>query len=132
MEGGGPGAVTSAAPRRHARLQRRVPGSGLSPGCVGSEPPHFPFPFEFASRKMSRRPVACNAGFLPPGSHGVLKSLLETPMKLPLHHEGLCLCVTEATADPNRVCAAGSRPQTCVSPAVESLSGQVRARCVIL
>ncbi|XP_028991055.1 HLF transcription factor, PAR bZIP family member b isoform X2 [Betta splendens] len=37
--------------------------------------------------RMSRQPVPCNPGFLPPGSHGVLKSLLETPLKLPLHHE---------------------------------------------
>ncbi|XP_029313073.1 hepatic leukemia factor-like isoform X2 [Cottoperca gobio] len=35
--------------------------------------------------KMSRHP---NAGFLPPpATHGVLKSLLETPVKLPLQHE---------------------------------------------
>lgn len=33
--------------------------------------------------KMSRHP-----GFLPPATHGVLKSLLENPVKLPLHHEG--------------------------------------------
>ncbi|XP_072229867.1 HLF transcription factor, PAR bZIP family member b isoform X2 [Leuresthes tenuis] len=32
--------------------------------------------------KMSRHP-----GFLRPATHGVLKSLLENPMKLPLHHE---------------------------------------------
>ncbi|KAM4525589.1 HLF transcription factor, PAR bZIP family member b isoform 1-T1 [Odontesthes bonariensis] len=32
--------------------------------------------------KMSRHP-----GFLRPAAHGVLKSLLENPMKLPLHHE---------------------------------------------
>ncbi|KAM3860170.1 HLF transcription factor, PAR bZIP family member b [Diretmus argenteus] len=35
--------------------------------------------------KMSRHPV--NPSFLPPATHGVLKSLLENPMKLPLHHE---------------------------------------------
>ncbi|XP_070846833.1 HLF transcription factor, PAR bZIP family member b isoform X1 [Chaetodon auriga] len=35
--------------------------------------------------KMSRHPL--NPGFLPPATHGVLKSLLENPMKLPLHHE---------------------------------------------
>lgn len=41
--------------------------------------------------KMSRHPVPLNPGFLPPATHGVLKSLLENPMKLPLHHEGeLC------------------------------------------
>uniref|UniRef100_A0A8C2X290 HLF transcription factor, PAR bZIP family member n=1 Tax=Cyclopterus lumpus TaxID=8103 RepID=A0A8C2X290_CYCLU len=33
--------------------------------------------------KMSRHPVQ----FVPAATHGVLKSLLETPMKLPLHHE---------------------------------------------
>uniref|UniRef100_A0A8C2XAD9 HLF transcription factor, PAR bZIP family member n=1 Tax=Cyclopterus lumpus TaxID=8103 RepID=A0A8C2XAD9_CYCLU len=33
---------------------------------------------------MSRHPVQ----FVPAATHGVLKSLLETPMKLPLHHEG--------------------------------------------
>lgn len=33
--------------------------------------------------KMSRPP-----GFLPAAAHGVLKSLLENPLKLPLHHEG--------------------------------------------
>ncbi|KAM9424894.1 HLF transcription factor, PAR bZIP family member b isoform 2-T2 [Pholidichthys leucotaenia] len=31
--------------------------------------------------------VPLTPGFLPPGTHGVLKSLLENPMKLPLHHE---------------------------------------------
>ncbi|XP_029102797.1 HLF transcription factor, PAR bZIP family member b isoform X1 [Scleropages formosus] len=35
--------------------------------------------------KMSR-PLPINPTFLPP-THGVLKSLLENPMKLPLHHE---------------------------------------------
>lgn len=35
--------------------------------------------------KMCRHPL--NPGFLPPPTHGVLKSLLENPMKLPLHHE---------------------------------------------
>ncbi|XP_069016012.1 HLF transcription factor, PAR bZIP family member b isoform X2 [Embiotoca jacksoni] len=34
---------------------------------------------------MSRH--ALNPSFLPPATHGVLKSLLENPMKLPLHHE---------------------------------------------
>ncbi|XP_075891200.1 hepatic leukemia factor-like isoform X2 [Nelusetta ayraudi] len=39
--------------------------------------------------KMSRHPVPLTpAGFLPPATHGVLKSLLENPVKLPLHHEG--------------------------------------------
>lgn len=38
--------------------------------------------------KMSRHPVPCNPSFLPAATHGVLKSLLENPMKLPLHHEG--------------------------------------------
>lgn len=33
------------------------------------------------------RPVTMNPTFLPP-AHGVLKSLLENPMKLPLRHEG--------------------------------------------
>ncbi|XP_026207289.1 HLF transcription factor, PAR bZIP family member b isoform X2 [Anabas testudineus] len=37
--------------------------------------------------KMSRHPVPCNPSFLPAATHGVLKSLLENPMKLPLHHE---------------------------------------------
>lgn len=37
---------------------------------------------------MSRHPIPLNPGFLPPATHGVLKSLLENPMKLPLHHEG--------------------------------------------
>lgn len=37
--------------------------------------------------KMSRHPVPLNPTFLPPATHGVLKSLLENPMKLPLHHE---------------------------------------------
>ncbi|XP_026171253.1 HLF transcription factor, PAR bZIP family member b isoform X2 [Mastacembelus armatus] len=37
--------------------------------------------------KMPRHPVALNPSFLPPAPHGVLKSLLENPMKLPLHHE---------------------------------------------
>ncbi|KAK5613784.1 hypothetical protein CRENBAI_016324 [Crenichthys baileyi] len=38
--------------------------------------------------KMSRRhPLPLNPAFLPPNPHGVLKSLLENPMKLPLHHE---------------------------------------------
>uniref|UniRef100_UPI0037E97638 HLF transcription factor, PAR bZIP family member b isoform X1 n=1 Tax=Semicossyphus pulcher TaxID=241346 RepID=UPI0037E97638 len=37
--------------------------------------------------KMCRHPVSLNPGFLPPATHGVLKSLLENPMKLPLHHE---------------------------------------------
>eukprot|EP00066_Takifugu_rubripes_P000567 XP_003961189.2 PREDICTED: hepatic leukemia factor-like [Takifugu rubripes] len=35
--------------------------------------------------KMTR-PSAVIPGFLPPATHGVLKSLLETPQKLPLHH----------------------------------------------
>lgn len=38
--------------------------------------------------KMSRHQVPLNPAFLPPATHGVLKSLLENPMKLPLHHEG--------------------------------------------
>lgn len=38
--------------------------------------------------KMSRHPIPLNPSFLPPATHGVLKSLLENPMKLPLHHEG--------------------------------------------
>ncbi len=38
--------------------------------------------------KMSRHPLPINPSFLPPATHGVLKSLLENPMKLPLHHEG--------------------------------------------
>lgn len=37
--------------------------------------------------KMCRHPVPLNPSFLSPGTHGVLKSLLENPMKLPLHHE---------------------------------------------
>ncbi|XP_041670863.1 hepatic leukemia factor-like isoform X2 [Cheilinus undulatus] len=37
--------------------------------------------------KMCRHPVTLNPSFLSPGTHGVLKSLLENPMKLPLHHE---------------------------------------------
>ncbi|XP_015227269.1 PREDICTED: hepatic leukemia factor-like isoform X2 [Cyprinodon variegatus] len=37
--------------------------------------------------KMSRHSLPLNPAFLPPNSHGVLKSLLENPMKLPLHHE---------------------------------------------
>ncbi|KAI3364812.1 hypothetical protein L3Q82_000922 [Scortum barcoo] len=37
--------------------------------------------------KMSRHPITLNPSFLPPATHGVLKSLLENPMKLPLHHE---------------------------------------------
>uniref|UniRef100_H3D128 HLF transcription factor, PAR bZIP family member n=1 Tax=Tetraodon nigroviridis TaxID=99883 RepID=H3D128_TETNG len=39
--------------------------------------------------KMAR-PLAVNPSFLPP-THGVLKSLLENPLKLPFHHEeGFC------------------------------------------
>ncbi|XP_012734543.2 hepatic leukemia factor isoform X2 [Fundulus heteroclitus] len=37
--------------------------------------------------KMSRHPLPLNSACLPPNPHGVLKSLLENPMKLPLHHE---------------------------------------------
>ncbi|XP_028287115.1 hepatic leukemia factor-like isoform X2 [Parambassis ranga] len=37
--------------------------------------------------KMSRHPLPQNPGFPPAATHGVLKSLLENPMKLPLHHE---------------------------------------------
>ncbi|CAJ1081389.1 HLF transcription factor%2C PAR bZIP family member b isoform X2 [Xyrichtys novacula] len=37
--------------------------------------------------KMCRHPVPLTPGFLPPSTHGVLKSLLENPMKLPMHHE---------------------------------------------
>ncbi|XP_071371792.1 hepatic leukemia factor-like isoform X3 [Centroberyx affinis] len=40
-----------------------------------------------AMEKMSRHPIPLNPSFLPPATHGVLKSLLENPMKLPLHHE---------------------------------------------
>uniref|UniRef100_UPI003AADB708 hepatic leukemia factor-like isoform X1 n=1 Tax=Centroberyx gerrardi TaxID=166262 RepID=UPI003AADB708 len=40
-----------------------------------------------AMEKMSRHPIPVNPSFLPPATHGVLKSLLENPMKLPLHHE---------------------------------------------
>nr|XP_020472343.1 hepatic leukemia factor-like isoform X2 [Monopterus albus] len=36
---------------------------------------------------MSRHPIPLNPSFLPPATHGVLKSLLENPTKLPLHHE---------------------------------------------
>ncbi|KAM9783826.1 HLF transcription factor, PAR bZIP family member a [Syngnathus typhle] len=35
---------------------------------------------------MASRPLPVNAAFLPP-THGVLKSLLENPLKLPFHHE---------------------------------------------
>uniref|UniRef100_A0A8C4T0C3 HLF transcription factor, PAR bZIP family member b n=1 Tax=Erpetoichthys calabaricus TaxID=27687 RepID=A0A8C4T0C3_ERPCA len=35
---------------------------------------------------MMARPLTINPTFLPP-THGVLKSLLENPLKLPLHHE---------------------------------------------
>lgn len=38
--------------------------------------------------EMSRHCAQLNPAFLPPASHGVLKSLLENPMKLPLQHEG--------------------------------------------
>lgn len=38
--------------------------------------------------KMSRHPVPLNPGFVPPAPHGVLKSLLEKPLKQPPHHEG--------------------------------------------
>ncbi|XP_030629511.1 HLF transcription factor, PAR bZIP family member b isoform X1 [Chanos chanos] len=34
------------------------------------------------------RPLPMNPTFLPPPTQGVLKSLLENPVKLPLHHEG--------------------------------------------
>lgn len=37
--------------------------------------------------KMTR-PPAVIPGFLPTATHGVLKSLLESPHKLPLHHHG--------------------------------------------
>ncbi|XP_068585379.1 hepatic leukemia factor-like isoform X2 [Cebidichthys violaceus] len=37
--------------------------------------------------EMSRHPVPLNPGFVSAATHGVLKSLLENPMKLPLHHE---------------------------------------------
>ncbi|XP_075937775.1 HLF transcription factor, PAR bZIP family member b [Anarhichas minor] len=37
--------------------------------------------------KMSRHPVPLNPGFVPAATHGVLKSLLENPVKLPLLHE---------------------------------------------
>ncbi|XP_053196990.1 hepatic leukemia factor-like isoform X2 [Scomber japonicus] len=37
--------------------------------------------------KMSRHHIPLTSSFLPPATHGVLKSLLENPMKLPLHHE---------------------------------------------
>ncbi|KAI4889989.1 hypothetical protein NFI96_013247 [Prochilodus magdalenae] len=33
------------------------------------------------------RPLTMNPTFLPPQTHGVLKSLLENPVKLPLHHD---------------------------------------------
>lgn len=38
--------------------------------------------------KMSRHPIPLNPGFVPPATHGVLKSLLEKPLKLPPRHEG--------------------------------------------
>lgn len=41
--------------------------------------------FHYAMEKMSR-PLPINPTFLPP-THGVLKSLLENPMKLPFHHD---------------------------------------------
>ncbi|XP_047464990.1 HLF transcription factor, PAR bZIP family member b isoform X2 [Mugil cephalus] len=37
--------------------------------------------------KMSRHPAALTPSFLSPSTHGVLKSLLENPVKLPPHHE---------------------------------------------
>lgn len=49
--------------------------------------------------KMSRHPIPLNPSFLPPATHGVLKSLLENPMKLPLHHEGSftnCVFITRS------------------------------------
>lgn len=50
--------------------------------------------------KISRHPgpltplSPLSPGFLPMATHGVLKSLLENPVKLPLQHEGeVCVCV---------------------------------------
>ncbi|XP_005471623.1 HLF transcription factor, PAR bZIP family member b isoform X1 [Oreochromis niloticus] len=37
--------------------------------------------------KMSRHPGPLSPGFVPTATHGVLKSLLENPVKLPLQHE---------------------------------------------
>lgn len=48
--------------------------------------------------KISRHPgplSPLSPGFLPMATHGVLKSLLENPVKLPLQHEGeVCVCVS--------------------------------------
>ncbi|KAJ8389128.1 hypothetical protein AAFF_G00123340 [Aldrovandia affinis] len=47
--------------------------------------------------KMAR-PLPMNSTFLPP-THGVLKSLLENPMKLPFHHDEAFLKEKEKTLD---------------------------------
>ncbi|XP_036937749.1 hepatic leukemia factor-like isoform X1 [Acanthopagrus latus] len=52
--------------------------------------------------KMSRHPVQLNPNFLPPATHGVLKSLLENPMKLPLQHEAFSKEQKEKTLDEER------------------------------
>lgn len=60
--------------------------------CVFPGGNRRPRPCQLGSRCPSRnmekmaRPLPVNPTFLPP-THGVLKSLLENPLKLPFHHE---------------------------------------------
>lgn len=63
--------------------------------------------------KISRHPgplTPLSPGFLPMATHGVLKSLLENPVKLPLQHEGevcVCVCVTFKLCVSSKVSTAG-------------------------
>nr|XP_049601849.1 HLF transcription factor, PAR bZIP family member a [Syngnathus scovelli] len=80
--------LPASSPRRQHPSQpacrlSSFPSSASPPGPPQSEPAAgFRRPLE----KMASRPLPVNAAFLPP-THGVLKSLLENPLKLPFHHE---------------------------------------------
>ncbi|XP_037113226.1 hepatic leukemia factor-like [Syngnathus acus] len=83
-----PACLPASSPRRQHPSQpagrlSSFPSSASPPGPPQSEPAAgFRRPLE----KMASRPLSVNAAFLPP-THGVLKSLLENPLKLPFHHE---------------------------------------------
>ncbi|XP_057717217.1 hepatic leukemia factor-like [Corythoichthys intestinalis] len=63
----------------------RVPPPGRSCGISTSLRTLFSACRRRRMEKMAR-PLPVNAAFLPP-THGVLKSLLENPLKLPFHHD---------------------------------------------
>lgn len=88
-----PQSGTDARDRRSSRALSRAFCFG---GCWGLPPIRaatfsvslqISEPMQVGMEKMCRQSTV-TPGFLPPPPHGVLKSLLENPQQLPLHHHG--------------------------------------------